>query len=193
MKKTPVKFQKDRHKTVGGVAHTRYPLSIYFEPENWLSSKCWKGDKNQSEDYIQTTCLSLDHDKNTCKVSKFQKDRHKAVGGVAHTRYLLLIVFEPKKWLSSKCKKVTKINLRIISKPHAHLQTMTKTPVKFQKDWLRTVGVDAYTMYLLLEGGTEPRNYGKPNVPSLFFEKVGDKKYTVWVLFYENTVKGVIV
>ena len=38
-------------------------------------------------------------------------------------------------------KKVTNINLRIISKPHAHLQTMTNlTPVKFQKDWHKTVG-----------------------------------------------------
>ena len=30
--------------------------------------------------------------------------------------------------------------IRIISKPHAHLQTMTKTPVKFQKDRHETVG-----------------------------------------------------
>ena len=31
-------------------------------------------------------------------------------------------------------EKVTKINSRIISKPHAHLQTMEKTSAKFQKD-----------------------------------------------------------
>ena len=30
---------------------------------------------------------------------------------------------------------MTKINLRVISKCHAHLQSLTKTPVKFQKDW----------------------------------------------------------
>ena len=46
-------------------------------------------------------------------------------------------------------KKVTKINLRIISKPHAHLQTMTKTPVKFQKDRHKTVGGVVHTMYPL--------------------------------------------
>ena len=34
----------------------------------------------------------------------------------------------------SKWKKRTKINSRIISKPHAHLQTMEKTYAKFQKD-----------------------------------------------------------
>ena len=28
---------------------------------------------------------------------------------------------------------MTKINLRVISKCHAHLQSLTKTPVKFQK------------------------------------------------------------
>ena len=62
MTKTLVKFEKDCHKTAGGVAHTRYPLSIHF---------------NSIQD---------------CKMSKF------------------------KMW-----KKVTKINLRIISKPYAHL------------------------------------------------------------------------
>ena len=36
-------------------------------------------------------------------------------------------------------KKVTKINLRVISKFHAHLQSLTKTPVKFQKDWDKIV------------------------------------------------------
>ena len=38
-------------------------------------------------------------------------------------------------------QKMTKNNLRIISKPHACFQTMTKTPVKFQKNRYKTVGV----------------------------------------------------
>ena len=38
-----------------------------------------------------------------------------------------------------KVKKVTKINARIISKPHAHLQTMEKTCAKFQKDRYKIV------------------------------------------------------
>ena len=45
-------------------------------------------------------------------------------------------------------KKVTKINLRVISKCHAHLQSLTKTPVKFQKDWEKIVGGVALTNYL---------------------------------------------
>ena len=59
--------------------------------------------------------------------------------------------------------KVTKINLRIISKPHAHLQTMTKAPVKFQKDRHKTVWGVTHTRYLLLE---EVHNQGKPNTMS---------------------------
>ena len=30
MSKTPVKFQWNRHKTVSGVAHKRYPIHIHF-------------------------------------------------------------------------------------------------------------------------------------------------------------------
>ena len=44
-------------------------------------------------------------------------------------------------------KKKTKINLRITFKSHAHLQIMTKTPVKFQKDQHKTVGGVANTRY----------------------------------------------
>ena len=34
MTKTPVKFRKDRYKTVGELAHTRHPLSIHFVIDN---------------------------------------------------------------------------------------------------------------------------------------------------------------
>ena len=37
-------------------------------------------------------------------------------------------------------QKSDKNNLRIISKPHAYFKTMTKTPVKFRKNWYKTVG-----------------------------------------------------
>ena len=46
-------------------------------------------------------------------------------------------------------KKVTKNDLRVISKCHAHLQSLTKTPVKFQKDWDKIVGGVALTRYLM--------------------------------------------
>ena len=38
-----------------------------------------------------------------------------------------------------KVEKVTKIKARIISKPHAHLQSMGKTCAKFQKDRYKIV------------------------------------------------------
>ena len=39
----------------------------------------------------------------------------------------------------TKVEKMIKINARIISKAHAHLQTMEKTCAKFQKDWYKIV------------------------------------------------------
>ena len=44
---------------------------------------------------------------------------------------------------------MTKNNSRTISKPHAYLQTMTKTSVKFRKNPPKTVGGVAHTRYLL--------------------------------------------
>ena len=88
--KPSVKFQKNWNKTVGGVAHTRHPLSIHF------------------------------HCQNTRKTTKFNMQ-----------------------------KKVSKINLRIISKPHAHLQNIIKTSVKFQKNRNKTVGGVTHTRYPL--------------------------------------------
>ena len=46
-------------------------------------------------------------------------------------------------------KKRTKINLRIISKPHAYLQSMVTISVKFQDNRNKTVGGVAHTRYPL--------------------------------------------
>ena len=46
-------------------------------------------------------------------------------------------------------EKVTKIYSRIISKPHAYLQTMAKTCAKFQKDRYKIVWEVALTRYPL--------------------------------------------
>ena len=77
---------------------------------------------------------------------------------------------------------MTKNNLRIISKAHAYLQTMTKTSVKFQMNQHETVGV-AHTRYIVLGGWKDGRKDGRNrlegqraenHVPPLFFEKAGD-------------------
>ena len=64
-----------------------------------------------------------------------------------HTRYSLPIHFQCQnawKCLSSKCEKSIKIYPKIISKPHAHLQSMIKTTVKFQKNRNIAVGEVAH-------------------------------------------------
>ena len=90
---------------------------------------------------------------------------------------------------------MTKNNLRIISKPHAYLQTMTKTSVKFQKNRHKTVGGVAHTRYIVLygdgrtdgrkDGRTERRKDGRKAenyVPPLFFEKAGDNNFTIQII-----------
>ena len=71
-----------------------------------------------------------------------------------HTRYPLPIHFhcENARKMAIKvqiAKKVTKINLRIISKPHAYLQSMVTTSVKFQENRNKTIGGVAHTRYPL--------------------------------------------
>ena len=46
-------------------------------------------------------------------------------------------------------KKISKNNLRIITKPHAYLQTMNNTPLKFRENRFKSVGGVAPTMYPL--------------------------------------------
>ena len=49
--------------------------------------------------------------------------------------------------------KVTKMktsNVAIMSKPHAHLHTIYKTPAKLQKDLDKTVGEVAFPKYTLI-------------------------------------------
>ena len=89
---------------------------------------------------------------------------------------------------------MTKNYLRIISKPHAYLQTVTKPSVKFRKNWHKTVGGVAHTRYIVLKGDgrtdgrtdrrTDGRRDGKTEgqkaenyVSPLFFEKAGEKSF----------------
>ena len=74
---------------------------------------------------------------------------------------------------------------RILKKPHAYLQTILKTPVKFQKDRTETVGGVKGTKYLLKTRNHAPRTtrhapratrhaprttpHGKPKTVSLHF------------------------
>ena len=83
---------------------------------------------NKPHAYLETMTKTL---------VKFGKSQYKLVEGVVPTRYPLSIhisIDNAQKWQSSTCEKSDKNNLRIIFKPHAYFQTMTKTPVKFQNN-----------------------------------------------------------
>ena len=70
---TLVKFRKNWYKTVGGISPTMYNLSIHFVIYNggkMVKFNMRKKYKKKSQDYIQTTCISSDHDQNTVEVSK---------------------------------------------------------------------------------------------------------------------------
>ena len=55
-----------------------------------------------------------------------------------------------------------KNNFRILKKQYAYLQTILKTPVKFQKDWPKTVGGVADTrMVVGADGRTNRQTDGR--------------------------------
>ena len=59
--------------------------------------------------------------------AKFQNNQYKTVRGVALTRGTHCLYIEVKNDKVHNVEKVTKNNLTIISKSHAHLHTMMKT------------------------------------------------------------------
>ena len=63
--KAPVKFQKDRLKTVVGVTGTRYLLPICFCSirSQKISKKCGKSNEKLFQDSEKTTCISSGHPK----------------------------------------------------------------------------------------------------------------------------------
>ena len=74
-------------------------------------------------------------------LAKFQKNRHKYLGGVAYSMYPLSILFD----IAITPEKSKPNNQMIISKAHTHLQAMTQTSLKFQKHWHKIVGRVAHT------------------------------------------------
>ena len=98
-----------------------------------------------------------------------------------------------------------KNNFRILKKQYAYLQTILKTPVKFQKDWPKTVGGVADTRMVVgadgrtdgrtdgqtdtqTDGRTDTQNFGGYNIIPRHFLVAGHKngkvmdklKYILW-------------
>ena len=69
-----------------------------------------------------------------------------------------------------------KNNFRILKKQYVYLQTILKTPVKFQKDWPKTVGEVADTrMVVGADGRTDTQNFGGYNIIPRHFLVAGHK------------------
>ena len=81
-----------------------------------------------------------------------------------------------------------KNNFRILKKQYAYLQTIFKTPVKFQKDWPKTVGGVADTRMVVgadgrtdgqtdrqTDGRTDTQNFGGYNIIPRHFLVAGHK------------------
>ena len=77
-----------------------------------------------------------------------------------------------------------KNNFRILKKQYAYLQTILKTPVKFQKDWPKTVGGVADTRMVVGADGrtdrridrrTDTQNFGGYNIIPRHFLVAGHK------------------
>ena len=91
-----------------------------------------------------------------------------------------------------------KNNFRILKKQYAYLQTILKTPVKFQKDWPKTVGGVADTRMVVgadgrtdgqtdrrTDGRTDIQNFGGYNIISRHFLVAGHKN-CIFLVFSEN-------
>ena len=105
--KAPVKFQKDRLKTVVGVTGTRYLLPIRF-----CSIRTQKRSVKNAEKVIKNyfRILKKPHAYLQAILKahvKFQKDWPKTVGGVKGTRYLLPIHF-----CNIRSQKMSKLKMR---------------------------------------------------------------------------------
>ena len=138
--------------------------------------------------YAQITCISSDYVHKPITSVKFQRNHHNTCRSCAHkgpTNLYFISVNSRKTTKLKLPKKVIKINQKINIKPHAHVQSMVKTSVKFQMNRNNTAGGVAHIRYILLQGdrrtegekdghteGRKAENY----VPPLFPEKAGDNK-----------------
>ena len=93
-----------------------------------------------------------------------------------------------------------KNNFRILKKQYAYLQTILKTPVKFQKDWPKTVGGVADTRMVVgadgrtdgrtdgqtdrqTDGRTDTQNFGGYNIIPRHFLVAGHKNGQVLISY----------
>ena len=102
-----------------------------------------------------------------------------------------------------------KNNFRILKKQYAYLQTILKTPVKFQKDWTKTVGGVADTRMVVgadgrtdgqtdgrtdrqtdrrTDGRTDTQNFGGYNIIPRHFLVAGHKNVLIFAMSHYYTI-----
>ena len=99
-----------------------------------------------------------------------------------------------------------KNNFRIMKKQYAYLQTILKTPVKFQKDWPKTVGGVADTRMVVgadgrtdgrtdrqTDGRTDTQNFGGYNIIPRHILVAGHKNLNFGESFIKTRQKMGIV
>ena len=94
-----------------------------------------------------------------------------------------------------------KNNFRILKKQYAYLQPILKTPVKFQKDWPKTVGGVADTRMVVGADGrtdgrtdrrTDTQNFGGYNIIPRHFLVAGHKNDNLATSILQPIVKAVL-
>ena len=96
----------------------------------WLSLFLPRMNKQIQRIYVPRLCLYN-------SANKLKEELHTQG---SHHPFTCIVKMSEKLTKLKLRKKVSKITLRIISKSHAHLQSMVKTSVKFQKNQNKTVG-----------------------------------------------------
>ena len=99
-----------------------------------------------------------------------------------------------------------KNNFRILKKQYAYFQTILKTPVKFQKDWPKTVGGVADTRMVVgadgrtdgqtdrqTDGRTDTQNFGGYNIIPRHFLVAGQKKQIICLKLQKASFVSVFV
>ena len=95
---------------------------------------------------MQTICISSKHYKDNCKVSKESERNCRRSCAHKAPPFIHFHCQNDRNMTKFKLQtKLIKINLSIISTPHAYLQSLVMTSVKFQKNRNETVGGVAHT------------------------------------------------
>ena len=149
---------------MGGVKGTKYPLKTRNHAPR-TTRHAPRPTENQKQ--CPSTFLRKGGGQQVCIVSKWSVEN--ARRSCAHKIPILIVIWPGQKPSRKEWKKLMKNNGTINPNPDTYLQSMTKAPAQFQKDWLKTVRGVASTSYPshCVYGRTESRTEGRTHFNSL--------------------------